>query len=61
MPIYSPGYLRRLANILETNVPDTKNFALSQIRIKGSLETELSFLFLSLNKFREIEYHYRVK
>lgn len=58
---YSPGHLRSLVNSIESTVSDTKNFKLSQIRIKGSRESELSFLFLSFSKFREIEYHYRVK
>lgn len=61
LPTYLPGYLRGLTNIIESSVPDTKNFKLSQIRIKGSIENELSFLFFSLSKSREIEYHYRLK
>ncbi len=61
VPSYSPGYLRRLTNTIESSVPNTKNFKLSQIRIKGSIENELSFLIFSLSKFREIEYHYRLR
>jgi hypothetical protein len=59
--MYPPQYLRSLATSIESVIPDTKNFELSQIRIKGSLESELSFLIMSVSKFREIEYHYRLK
>lgn len=55
----TPSALRATATALENAVPDSRHFELSQIRLKNSRDSELSFLFLSVTRSRDIEYHYR--
>ncbi len=51
--------MRRMANFFETHTPESDSFKLSQIRLKSSSEFGVNFLFFSLNKSRDVEYHYR--
>lgn len=61
IPGMTPAALRNLANFFEHKVPDAGPLRLSQIRLSGSLEKNLSLLFFSVSKARDVEYHYRRK
>ncbi len=57
--VYSPKFLRAFATTLEKVVPEGDQFKLAQIRIKGSLTSELDLILFNISKSRDIEYHYR--
>lgn len=55
----TPTALRATATAFENSIPDSRHFELSQIRLKSSRDSELSFLFFSVTRSRDTEYHYR--
>lgn len=59
IPGMTPESLRTLANVFENRVEVSGVMELSQIRFKGSLESNFELGFFSVSKARDVDYHYR--